>query len=307
MAPSGKKYTLIVILGPTASGKTGVAIRLAQHFHTEILSADSRQFYREIPIGTAAPTTEQMAVVPHHFVGQRSIAEDYNVSQFAQEVLEFLSGKFQEKDVMIMVGGSGLYIDAVCKGIDDLPDSDPGLRKELNLLFETKGISALQELLEQLDPEYYARVDHNNPKRLLRAIEVCRQTGKKYSELRLNQPAERDFNILKIGLEVQREQLIKQIHHRTDEMMKLGLLDEARAMLQHRNLNALNTVGYKELFDYFDGKWSLDEAIEKIKTNTRRYAKRQMTWFKRDKEIQWFSPEKVEEIEIFLDNRLNKV
>ena len=304
MAPSGKKSTLIVILGPTASGKTGVAIRLAKHFHTEIISADSRQFYREIPIGTAAPTSEQMEEIPHHFVGQRSITEDYNVSQFEKEVLELLAEKFKEKEVMLMVGGSGLYIDAVCKGIDDLPDPDPNLRKDLNQLFESKGITALQELLKQLDPEYFDQVDINNPKRLLRAIEVCKQTGKKYSELRLNQPAERDFRIIKIGLEMPREQLIQQIHHRTDEMMKHGLLEEAKSMLSHRNLNALNTVGYKELFAYFDAAWTLDLAIEKIKTNTRRYAKRQMTWFKRDKEIQWFSPENSDDIQSFIENCL---
>ncbi len=307
MTRSGKKSTLIVILGPTASGKTGIAIQLAQDFGAEIISADSRQFYREIPIGTAAPTEEQKTSVPHHFVGQRSIMEDYNVSQFGQEVLKLLSEKFRQKKTMILVGGSGLYIDAVCKGIDDLPDPDPALRKELNHLFKTKGIGALQEQLEQMDPEYYAQVDRNNPKRLLRALEICRQTGRKFSELRLNKPAERDFRILKIGLEVPREQLIQQIHHRTDEMMRSGLLEEAKSMLPHRHLNALNTVGYKELFDFFDGKWSLDEAIEKIKTNTRRYAKRQMTWFKKDKEIQWFSPDKVVEIERFLNDELNSV
>lgn len=304
MSTSEKKPVLIVTLGPTASGKTGMAIELAKHFHTEIISADSRQFYREIPIGTAAPTAEQMEKVPHHFVGQRSITEDYNVSQFEKEVLELLSEKFQKKDVMIMVGGSGLYIDAVCKGIDDLPDPDPELRKDLNQLFESKGITDLQELLKELDPEYYEQVDISNPKRLLRAIEVCKQADKKYSELRLNQPTERDFRIIKIGLEVPREQLIKQIHHRTDEMMKHGLLEEAKSMLPNRNLNALNTVGYKELFAYFDGEWTLDEAIEKIKTNTRRYAKRQMTWFKRDKDIKWFSPDNLQEIEQFVGNSL---
>ena len=304
MTLSGKKQTLFVILGPTASGKTSVAISVAKHFHTEIISADSRQFYREIPIGTAAPTAEQLSEVPHYFVGQRSIFDDYNVSQFEKEVLEFLSKKFQEKEVMIMVGGSGLYIDAVCKGIDDLPNPEPALRKKLTHLFEFQGISALQELLKQLDPEYYEQVDVNNPKRLLRALEVCKQTGKKYSDLRLNQPAERDFRIVKIGLELPREQLVKQIHHRTDEMMKHGLLEEAKAMLPHRSLNALKTVGYKELFEYFDNKWTLEYAIEKVKTNTRRYAKRQMTWFKKDKEIYWFTPAEVEEIEKFIESKL---
>ncbi len=305
MALFGKKPILFVILGPTASGKTSVAITVAKHFQTEIISADSRQFYREIPIGTAAPTTEQLAEVPHHFVGQRSIVEDYNVSQFEKDVLEFLSKKFLEKNVMIMVGGSGLYIDAVCKGIDDLPDPDPAIRKWLTHLLDSQGISSLQEYLKKLDPEYYKQVDLNNPKRLLRALEVCKQTGKKYSDLRLNQSAERDFQIVKIGLELPREQLIKQIHHRTDEMLKHGLLEEAKAMLPHRSLNALNTVGYKELFAYFDEEWTLEHAIEKIKTNTRRYAKRQMTWFKKDKEIQWFTPAEIDEIEIFMANNVS--
>ncbi|MBE0651207.1 MAG: tRNA (adenosine(37)-N6)-dimethylallyltransferase MiaA [Bacteroidales bacterium] len=306
MTISHKKPTLIIVLGPTASGKTSIAIRLAKHYQTEIISADSRQFYREIPIGTAAPTAEQMEEVIHHFVGQRSILEDYNVSQFEKEVLGFLSEKFTKKNIMVMEGGSGLYIDAVCKGIDDLPDPDPALREELNTLFESKGITALQELLAQLDPEYYVQVDRNNPKRLLRALEVCKQTGKKYSNLRLNQPLERDFNIIKIGLDVPREQLIRQINHRTDEMMKHGLLEEAKTMLPHRKLNAMNTVGYKELFDYFDGKWTLDDAIEKIKINTRRYAKRQMTWFKKDKEIQWFSPSEPDKIIEFADTLISR-
>lgn len=305
MLTSAKKPTLFVILGPTASGKTGIALTIAKHFHTEIISADSRQFYREIPIGTAAPTKEQLAEVPHHFIAQRSIFEDYNISEFETDVLDFLSKKFQEKDVMIMVGGSGLYIDAVCKGIDDLPNPDPALRKKLTHLFESQGISALQELLKQLDPEYYGQVDVNNPKRLLRALEVCKQTGKKYSDLRLNQPAERDFRIVKIGLELPREQLVKQIHHRTDEMMNHGLLEEAKAMLPHRNQNALNTVGFKELFEYFDNKCTLEYAIEKIKTNTRRYAKRQMTWFKKDQEIHWFTPAEVDEIETFMADKVS--
>jgi len=304
MTTSGKKPVLIVILGPTASGKTGIAIALAKHFHTEIISADSRQFYREIPIGTAAPTAKQMAGVPHHFVGHRSITEDYNVSQFEKEVLELLTVKFKEKAVMLMAGGSGLYIDAVCKGMDDLPDPAPELRRDLNQLFKSKGITALQELLKQLDPDYFDQVDVNNPKRLLRAIEVCKQTGKKYSALRLNQPVERDFRIIKIGMKVPREQLIRQIHQRTDEMIKNGLLEEAKSLLAQRHLNALNTVGYKELFAYFDGKWTLDEAIEKIKINTRRYAKRQMTWFKKDKEIYWFSPRETKEMKNFLEKKL---
>jgi tRNA dimethylallyltransferase len=286
-----KQKTLVVILGPTASGKTGVAIEVAQHFHTEIISADSRQFYREIPIGTAAPTQEQLAAVPHHFVGNLSLKDDYNVSRFEQEVLRLLEEKFTEHDVMVMAGGSGLYIDAVCKGIDNLPDPDPVLRQKLQQQWEQEGIEALQQQLKTLDPAYFEQVDRNNPKRLMRAIEVCVQTGKSYSELRLNRPAKRNFHILKIGLNMPREELFARIARRTVQMLQSGWLEEARRVLPFRAQNALNTVGYKELFAYLDGKTTWEETVEKIKTSTRRYAKRQLTWFKRDAAIHWFSPE----------------
>ena len=291
-----EKKTLVVVLGPTASGKTDVAIRLAKYFDTEIISADSRQFYREIPIGTAAPTARQLAAIPHHLVGNLSLNDDYNVSRFEQEVMALLRDKFRMHDLMIMTGGSGLYIDAVCKGIDRLPDSDPELRKSLQEKWQQQGIGALQEQLKGLDPEYYAQMDRQNHKRLMRAIEVCLQTGKKYSELRLNSPQKRDFNILKIGLRLPREILFEHINRRTETMMENGWLEEAKKALPFRKQNALNTVGYKELFAYLDGKSTLEEAIEKIKTNTRRYAKRQMTWFRKDKEIHWFSPEEEEGI-----------
>jgi len=291
-----EKKTLVVVLGPTASGKTDVAIRLAKYFDTEIISADSRQFYREIPIGTAAPTARQLAAIPHHLVGNLSLNDDYNVSRFEQEVMALLRDKFRMHDLMIMTGGSGLYIDAVCKGIDRLPDSDPELRKSLQEKWQQQGIGALQEQLKGLDPEYYAQMDRQNHKRLMRAIEVCLQTGQKYSELRLNKPQKRDFNILKIGLNLPREQLFARINRRTEIMLSGGWLEEAGSVLPFRHKNALNTVGYKELFTYFDGKLTLEEAIEKIKINTRRYAKRQLTWFRKDKEIHWFSPEDVEAI-----------
>ncbi len=291
-----KKKTLVVVLGPTASGKTDVAIRLAEYFDTEIISADSRQFYREIPIGTAAPTVQQLSAVPHHFVGNLSLNDEYNVSRFEQDVLALLKDKFRKLDIMVMTGGSGLYIDAVCKGIDRLPDPDPQLRKTLEEKYEQQGIGALQEQLKSLDPEYYALVDLQNYKRLLRAIEVCLQTGHKYSELRLNKPQKRDFNILKIGLNLPREQLFGRINRRTEIMLSGGWPEEARSVLPYRHKNALNTVGYKELFAYFDKKLTWEEAVEKIKTNTRRYAKRQLTWFRKDKEIHWFSPEDVEAI-----------
>ena len=283
-------------MGPTASGKTGTAILLARALHTEIISADSRQFYREIPVGTAAPTAGQLQTVPHHFVGNLSLEEDYNVSRFEREALDLLREKFQTRDVMVMAGGSGLYIDAVCKGIDDLPDPDPELREKLQQQFEEQGIGFLQEQLKELDPAYYAQVDRQNPKRLMRAIEVCMQTGRRYSELRLNRPAERDFRILKIGLELPREELFRRINDRTEAMLAAGWVEEARKVLPWRHKNALNTVGYKELFAYFDGKMTWENTVEKIKTNTRRYAKRQLTWFKRDQEIHWFpadAPEKI--------------
>ncbi len=291
-----KKKTLVVVLGPTAVGKTDIAIRLARELHTEIISADSRQLYREISIGTAAPTAEQLAAVPHHFTGILSLHHDYNISQYEKEVLALLRQKFREHDVVIMCGGSGLYIDAVCKGIDQLPDSDPELRRSLQEKWQQKGIVALQEQLKTLDPEYYALVDRQNHKRLMRAIEVCLQTGQKYSELRLNSPHKRDFNILKIGLQLPREKLFEHINRRTETMMENGWLEEAKKVFSFRKQNALNTVGYKELFAYLDGKLTLEEAIEKIKTNTRRYAKRQLTWFRKDKEIHWFSPEEMEVI-----------
>lgn len=288
--------TLIVLLGPTASGKTGLAISLAQHFKTEIISADSRQFYKEIPIGTAAPNPEQLASVTHHFVGHLSVQDTYNVYRYEQDVLHLLEAGFRTKDVFVMAGGSGLYIDAVCNGIDELPDPDPELRSKLEKLLNEHGIQALQEKLKVLDPDYFQIVDRNNSKRLMRAIEVCLQTGKPYSQQRLNKEKKRPFHILKIGLDVPREILNQRINQRTDQMLKEGWLQEAEFLLPLRDVNALNTVGYKELFSYFDGERTLEAAIEKIKTNTRRYAKRQMTWFRKDKAIHWFAPEKTTEI-----------
>jgi tRNA dimethylallyltransferase len=284
------RKTLIVILGPTASGKTGLAIELAQELQTEIISADSRQFYKEIPIGTAAPTDAELKKVKHHFVGNLSIEDSYNVSAFEQDALKVIEKGFHKLDQMIMVGGSGLYLDAVCKGIDELPDPDPELRSSLNTLYGQQGIEALQQKLKILDHAYYEKVDKQNPKRLLRALEVCLQTGKTYTELRLNKTHERDFNILKIGLDIPREQLNQRINQRADLMLKAGWIEEAKRVFPKRELNALNTVGFKELFNYLSGEWELTFAIEKIKTNTRRFAKRQMTWFRKDPEINWFKP-----------------
>ncbi len=285
-----KNKTLVVIVGPTASSKTDIAIELAEKLNTEIISADSRQFYKEIPIGTAAPNSEQLERAHHHFIGHLSITDKYNVSRFEQDVLQLLEEKFKHNKFLILVGGSGLYVDAVCKGIDELPDPDEKLRSDLNRMYEIEGLEVLRSKLKELDPEYYDIVDLNNPKRLLRAIEVCMQTGSTYTSLRKNKRKPRDFKILKIGLEIDRGILNERINKRTEIMMDNGWLEEAMSVHPHKHLNALNTVGYKELFSYFDNKMSFEDAKEKIKTNTRRFAKRQMTWFKKDKEIRWFNP-----------------
>jgi tRNA dimethylallyltransferase len=292
---------LIVLVGPTASGKTDTAIRLAKHFNAEIISADSRQFYREIPIGTAAPGNTQLSAVPHHFIGHLSIGDEYNVSRFETDVIGLLEKKFNNHKYMILTGGSGLYIDAVCKGIDELPDPDPAVRKELSKLLEEKGISGLQEKLALLDPEYWEVVDRDNPKRLMRAIEVCIQTGKNYSGLRLNNPKPRNFKVIKIGLDIPRPELNERINKRTELMLEAGWLEEARSVFHLRYLNALNTVGFKELFACLDGSMDLALAIEKIKTSTRRYAKRQMTWFRKDKEIKWFPAGTLDEMIDFIE------
>ncbi|MBO4739667.1 MAG: tRNA (adenosine(37)-N6)-dimethylallyltransferase MiaA [Bacteroidales bacterium] len=290
------KKTLLVVVGPTAVGKTAFCIDLAQRLHTEIISADSRQFYKEIPIGTAAPTAEELAMVPHHFVGNLSIVDYYNVSIYEQEALKTIEQLFQTKDIVIATGGSGLYIDTLCNGIDNLPDVDVDLRKHLQKQYETEGLMPILNQLQTLDPEYYQIVDKNNYKRVLRAVEVCLQTGKTYTELRTQPALQRKFRILKICLALPREILNERINLRTEMMLKSGMIEEAEALLPMRNLNALNTVGYKELFACFDGKFTLAEAKEKIKTNTRRYAKRQMTWFKRDEKMLYFSPAQIEDV-----------
>jgi tRNA dimethylallyltransferase len=282
---------LIVITGPTAVGKTALAIELATTFITEILSADSRQFYKEMKIGTGAPTQVELQTVPHHFIGHISIKDGYNVSRFEEDTLNVLNRLFTRYHQAILTGGSGLYINAVCHGIDDLPDADNELRIVLKELYHNEGIEALQDKLKELDPEYLNEVDRSNPKRLLRAIEVCLNTGVTYSSLRKNKPKPRKFKYIKIGLTLDRKELYKRINHRVDRMIDEGFLAEAKTLYGDRQLNALNTVGYKELFDHIEGKMSIEEAVEKIKTNTRRYAKRQLTWFRKDPEISWFHPD----------------
>jgi len=286
---------LIIITGPTAVGKTSVAIEVAQALHTEIVSCDSRQMYREMRIGTAVPATEELAAVPHHFIGQLSIHDYYNVSMFEQECLQLLDKLFLKYETVVMTGGSGLYIDALCRGIDDFPTVDPEIRKTVAGWFENEGIEYLRRQLKMLDPEHYAKVDLRNHKRIMKAIEVSLQTGKPYSSFLTAKEQKRPFEIVKIGLNRPREELFERINRRTTAMMEEGLLEEAQALYPYRHLNALNTVGYKELFAYLDGRHDLDTAVELIRRNTRRYAKRQLTWFARDKEMKWMHPDFINE------------
>ena len=282
-----KKKTLIVIAGPTASGKTAYAIQMAQRLDTVILSADSRQFYKEMRIGTAAPTEEELRQAKHYFVHHISIEDKYDVADYERDALSLLDELFKTHDNVILTGGSGLFIDAVCKGIDAMPDVEPDIRKKVENLLAEGGLSALQDEVQRLDPEYFSVVDQQNPRRLQRALEVCYQTGKPFSSFRSGNAAKRDFDIKKYALLWDRDQLIARIDRRVDLMMEQGLLEEAKSLYPKRHLNALNTVGYKELFAYLEGQCSLTEAIEQIKIHTRQYAKRQMTWLRRDGEYEW--------------------
>lgn len=293
---SDKNKTLIVIAGPTASGKTAFAIELAKALDTVILSADSRQFYKEMSIGTAAPTAEELRQAKHYFVHHISIEDKYDVADYEHDVIQLLDELFKTHDVVIMAGGSGLFIDAVCNGIDAMPDVEPEIREKVEKLYQDKGLHGLQETLQRLDPDYYAIVDQQNPRRLQRALEVCYQTGMPFSSFRSGNTAKRDFDIKKYALLWDRQELIKRIDRRVDLMMEQGLLDEAKALYPKRHLNALNTVGYKELFAYFDGDCSLKEAMEQIKIHTRQYAKRQMTWLRKDTSYQWVTSDDLEEV-----------
>lgn len=281
---------LIVVVGPTAVGKTAIGICLAKHFRTEIISSDSRQMYREMCIGTAVPSVNELSEVKHHFIQNKSIADYYNASMFEGDVLEKLKILFETYDTVIMVGGSTLYIDAVCYGIDDLPTVDLTLRNEINKKFKEEGIEYLRRQLKQLDPKHYANVDLSNPNRITKAIEISLITGKPYSEHLTSTKKIRNFNIVKVGLNTPREILFNRINSRVDTMIADGLVDEVSSLINFRNENALKTVGYRELFDYLDGNISFELAIEQIKTNTRRYAKRQIAWFKRDNNLFWFNP-----------------
>lgn len=292
--------TLIVLLGPTGVGKTDLSIEIAKYFGTSIISCDSRQVYKEMEIGTAVPGKQQLASVPHYFIQTLSVEEYYNSWQFEVQALEKIRELFQQGDVVLMAGGSMMYIDAVCKGIDDIPTISPGLRAELQELYEREGLDFICEMLKQLDPVFYGQVDLNNAKRVLHAVEVCRMAGVPYSSLRTNTPKERDFNIVRVGLNRDKDELYDRIDRRVDEMLSDGLEAEARKLWPLRHFNSLNTVGYKEFFDYFEGKIDYDEAVRLIKRNSRRYAKKQLSWFRRDSDIYWFHPDDNEKIFSFL-------
>ncbi len=284
---SSNKPILLVITGPTAVGKTALTVDLAIQLNTSVISADSRQFYKELRIGTAFPTEQELKGVPHHFLGHLSINDYYSVSKFEQDVLNLLPSLFQQNNIVILTGGSGLYIDAVCKGIDDLPDPDPKIRNYVMDLFDKEGIEGLRNQIKKLDPEFYEQADIANHKRIMRALEVTIQMGEPYSRFLTNSSKSRSFEIVKYCLNRPREILFDRINQRVDQMMENGLLDEVKSLIPFKNYNALNTVGYKELFDYLDGKLTYEQAIEDIKTHTRRYAKRQLTWFKRDGAYQY--------------------
>lgn len=301
-----KKPTLIVLLGPTGVGKTELSLSIAEAYHTSIVSADSRQLYADIKIGTAAPTAEQLARVPHYFVGTLDLHDYYSAAQYEMEVLKKLEELFRENDVVVLTGGSMMYIDAVCKGIDDIPTVDNETRQLMLERYEQEGLERLCAELKLLDPEYYQIVDLKNHKRVIHALEICYMTGKTFTSFRTQTQKERPFEILKIGLKREREELYERINRRVNIMMEEGLLEEARRVYPFRQLNSLNTVGYKELFNYLDGTWELPFAIEKIKQNSRIYSRKQMTWFKRDQHITWFHPEDTAEIMSFLQKNIGK-
>lgn len=299
-----KKF-LIVIAGPTAVGKTAFAVEAAQHFSTEIISADSRQFYKELKIGVARPSEAELALVKHHFIASHSIHDYFTAGMYELSVIELLNTLFKNYDVVVLTGGSGLYIDAVCNGIDDLPDIDMDIRNKVLARYSNEGIEPLLEELKNIDPAYYQTADLANPKRIFKALEIYYMTGKPYSEFLTNPKKERNFNIIKIVLNKAREELYEQINRRVDMMMAAGLLDEAHNLYTLRNLNALNTVGYKELFEYFDNKISLEQAVDQIKQNTRHYAKRQITWFKRNNDYTWFDATNKELILQYLQKEIH--
>lgn len=299
--------TLIVITGPTAVGKTALCLGIAKHYDIPIINADSRQIYRDMRIGTASPTESQLAEVKHFLVGKLNLTDYYSASMFEQDVLEILKQQFygpNSKNIALLTGGSMMYIDAVCNGIDDIPTIEDEVRENLKKRLEEEGLERLCEELRLLDPEYYDIVDKKNTRRVIHGLEICYQTGKTYTSFRKRDKKERPFNIIKIALNREREELYYRINKRVDQMIAEGFIDEARSLYGLRELNSLNTVGYKELFDHFDGIYSLEEAIERIKGNTRRYARKQLTWFKRDPEVKWFHPDNVDEIINYISQQI---
>ena len=292
---------LIVVVGATASGKTDLSIALARYYNAPIISTDSRQVYKGLPIGTAYPSEEQLQAVEHHFIGELELTENFNCGEYEKRALERLDSLFEKYDTVVAVGGSGLYIRALCEGMDDLPEADEALRSELTERLQSEGLEGLLAQLKKLDPEFYEIVDRQNPARVMRALEVCLSSGCKYSQLRKSERKDRDFQIVKVGITMPREQLYDRINRRVDIMIEAGLEAEARAVLPYRDCNSLRTVGYAEMFDYFDGKVTFEEAVELIKRTSRRYAKRQTTWFGRDKDIVWFNRGEDELIVKYID------
>ncbi|MDW3210089.1 MAG: tRNA (adenosine(37)-N6)-dimethylallyltransferase MiaA [Reichenbachiella sp.] len=301
----GDDKLLVVVVGPTAVGKTAVTIALAQHFGGEIISSDSRQFYREMEIGTAKPDATERSLVAHHMVDTHSISEDYDAGAFASDVDDLLPLLFEKNKVQFMVGGSGLYVKAFCDGLDEMPETDPALREKLNHELNDKGLDKLLEELREADPVYFEQVDQKNPQRVVRGLEVYRTTGLPYSHFRQGAKTKaHSFNILKIGLEMDRATLYDRIDQRMDLMIEQGLFDEAKGLYPYRKNNALQTVGYKEIFDFIDGKYNREEAIRLLKRNSRRYAKRQLTWFRKDEEVNWFEPNQLDEMIKIIQSRL---
>ncbi len=298
------RKNLIVIVGPTGIGKTKISIQVAKHFNTEIISADSRQIFKELKIGTAAPTPQELDAAKHHNIGTHSITDYYSAWEFEQDALRLSEQLFKKYDQLVLTGGSMMYIDAVCKGIDELPTIDQDLRDQLKTEYEKEGIETIRRQLKQLDPEFYDQVDLMNHKRVIHAIEICLMTGKPYSTLRTNTVKKRPFNMIKIGLEMERSEIYDRINKRVDQMIETGLINEAKQFYKHKELNSLNTVGYKELFASFDGEYNEDKAIELIKRNSRRYAKKQLTWFKRNQDIKWFHPNQLPKIINYIEESM---
>lgn len=295
--------TLVVLLGPTGVGKTELALQIAEHLQSPIINADSRQVFAEIPIGTAAPTKEQQERVKHYFVGTLHLTDYYSAAKYEEDVLQLLNQHFKHQQVALLSGGSMMYIDAVCQGIDDIPTVDEATRRLMKRRLETEGLDALVEELKVLDPEHYKIVDLHNPRRVIHALEICYMTGNTYTSYRKNTKKIRPFNIIKVGLNRPREEMYERINNRVLKMINEGMIEEAKAVYPQKGLNSLNTVGYKELFAYFDGDISLDDAILKIQSNTRQYMRKQVTWFKRDNQIKWFSPTNIEEIINYIDDQ----